>query len=264
MGRCGRHMRDAVFSPVESTPVAPVAPKRTLLSTHGLGLTARDGTVLVSGLDLDISEDTATVILGANGAGKSVSLRLLHGLLAASEGDLCWHGPGPAAAAQAMVFQRPILLRRSVLGNMTFALRIYGMPRSQRKAAALKALDRAGLRHLADRPARLLSGGEQQRLALARALAAKPALLFLDEPTAHLDPASTQAVEVMLALARQDGIGLVLVTHDAGQARRLGDYGVFLHKGRAVEQGPIHRLLQAPQSPATQAWVAGRLYLDAP
>jgi tungstate transport system ATP-binding protein len=158
-----------------------------------------------------------------------------------------------------MGFQRPVLLRRSVAANMRFALRCLGVARRARAQAVADALDAAGLTHLADRPARLLSGGEQQRLAIARALAGRPDLLFLDEPSAHLDPASTAAVERMLLAASARGVTLVMVTHDAGQARRMGEDAVFIQNGRVAETAPAERLLGAPRSAAASAWIEGRL-----
>ncbi|MFD2741563.1 ATP-binding cassette domain-containing protein [Sulfitobacter aestuarii] len=237
-----------------------------LLQARGVSLTL-DGKALVDGVDLSIRPGRCTVILGANGAGKSLLLRLLHGLVRPSAGQVLWRGrPLDRAArrAQAMVFQRPVLLRRSVIANLRFALGVQGLPRAERRARAEEALAQARLTDLAQRPARVLSGGEQQRLAMARALACRPEILFLDEPTASLDPGSTHAVEELIRLARQRGTTIVLVTHDAGQARRLGDDLVFLHRGRVAETGAARQILEAPRSDAARAWLAGRLHLDSP
>jgi tungstate transport system ATP-binding protein len=202
--------------------------------------------------------------MGPNGAGKSLLLRLLHGLNRPSAGAVLSHGrplDAAARARQAMVFQRPVLLRRSVAGNVDFALgaRAGWFRRDAARRDALLA--HVGLAHLAGRPARLLSGGEQQRLALARALACGPELLLLDEPTASLDPAATLAVERIVAEANAAGTTVVLVTHDPGQARRLADEVVVLHRGRVAEQGPAARLLSAPRSAPARAYLAGRLCL---
>jgi tungstate transport system ATP-binding protein len=239
-----------------ATPVPP-----PLMAAHGLRFDAR-GQRLIDGIDLTVAQGRRTVILGPNGAGKSLLLRLLHGLVAPAAGEVLWSGrplDRAARARQAMVFQRPVLLRRSVAANMRFALRCAGVPWRDRAQAVDAALSAAGLSHIATRPARLLSGGEQQRLAIARALAAKPMLLFLDEPTAHLDPASTAAVERMLHAASASGVTLVMVTHDAGQARRIGQDAVFVQNGRVAEVAPVARLLAAPRSAAAQAWTEGRL-----
>lgn len=235
------------------------------------GLTARGlcydagGQRLIDGMDVSIAAGRRTVIMGANGAGKSVLLRLLHGILTPASGEvLCEGRPLQSShrARQAMVFQRPVLLRRSVRGNLAFALAAKGVPRRGRAQSVAEALDQARLTHLADRPARVLSGGEQQRLAVARALIGKPNLLLLDEPTASLDPGSTHAIEELIQKAYHRGVTIVMVTHDAGQARRIADDVIFLNSGRIVETGSADQVLNAPQSKAARAWLSGRLYLD--
>ncbi|MEM0990451.1 MAG: ATP-binding cassette domain-containing protein [Pseudomonadota bacterium] len=235
-----------------------------LMQANGL-LFETGGGRLVDGLSFDIAEGRRTVVMGPNGAGKSLTLRLLHGLVQPTAGDVLWRGRPLDAAAranQAMVFQRPVLLRRSVLANMRFALAAAGVPRRDRGARALEALSQARLETLAHRPARVLSGGEQQRLAIARALGCRPQLLFLDEPTASLDPAATKAVEDLILTASDEGITVVMVTHDTGQARRLGQDLIFLHAGRVAETGLAAERLNQPHSPQLAAWLAGRLWLD--
>lgn len=153
------------------------------------------------------------------------------------------------------------MLRRSVLANLDFALRVHGMPRAARRERERAALAMAGLEHLAGRPARVLSGGEQQRLAVARALACEPELLFLDEPTASLDPASTLAIERLIGEAHSAGVTIVLVTHDRAQAQRLGDDVVFMAGGRIAETGPVRSVLEHPRSEAARAWLQGRLHV---
>lgn len=235
-----------------------------VLEGRGLRLDA-GGRRLIDGLDIAIRRGRRTILMGANGAGKSLTLRLLHGLIRPTGGDILWQGrplDRTARSAQAMVFQRPVMLRRSVIANLRFALAVRGIRGAERARREAQALERAQLADLARRPARVLSGGEQQRLALARALACGPELLFLDEPTASLDPASTQAIEDLILEATRDGVSVVMITHDAGQARRLGQDVVFLHRGRAVEAGPAAQVLGAPRSGAMQAWLEGRIYLD--
>lgn len=242
---------------------AETAAAPALLSARDLRFAAR-GRELIRGVDLTVAQGRSTVILGANGAGKSLLLRLLHGLIQPTGGEVLWQGhrAGRAAqAAQAMVFQRPVLLRRSVLANLRFALSVRGIRGRARAARAAEALERARLTDLAHRPARVLSGGEQQRLAIARALACTPDLLFLDEPTASLDPASTYAIEAQIREAHDSGVTVVLVTHDTGQARRLGQDIVFLDAGRVAETGPAETVLESPRSEPARAWLAGRLYL---
>ncbi len=239
-----------------------VAPQ-PLMSARGVCFDA-GGQRLIDGVDLDVLPGRCTVIMGANGSGKSLLLRLLHGLLTPSEGSIAWRGRPLDRAArreQAMVFQRPVMLRRSVAANLRFALSVRGVRGPERKTREAETLTLARLDGLKDRPARVLSGGEQQRLAMARAMISAPKLLLLDEPTASLDPASTLAIENLIAQARESGATIILVTHDAGQARRLGDDLIFLHGGRIAETGPVVRVLDAPRSKAAQAWLSGRLFV---
>lgn len=249
-----------------STPAVVAWPggAPALMRTRGL-VHAVGRRRLIDEVDVEIGAGRRTVVMGANGAGKSLLLRLLHGLIEPAAGEILWRNmPLDTAArrAQAMVFQRPVLLRRSVLSNLTFALEVRGFRGADRRARIAQALERARLTDFAARPARVLSGGEQQRLAVARALACAPELLFLDEPTASLDPASTHAIESLIAQAHATGVTIVLVTHDLGQARRLGDDVVFMHGGRVVESGPVAQVLDAPRSAAARAWLEGRLFLE--
>jgi tungstate transport system ATP-binding protein len=208
----------------------------------------------VGPLDLTLSAQGTTVIMGPNGAGKSLLLRLLHGLIAPSSGTVSSGG------RQAMVFQRPVLLRQSVEANLMFALKRNGPAKTC--AARCKALlEEIGLKDRAKQPARGLSGGEQQRLALARALALTPEILFLDEPTASLDPAATLSIEQMVQRAAAKGAKIVLVTHDIGQARRLADEVVFLHDGRICEHTVAAEFFDAATSPQARAYLSGQIVL---
>ena len=225
---------------------------------------AAGGQTLLHDVDLVLERAGTTVIMGPNGAGKSLLLRLLHGLLTPTAGDVRWNGRAPDRAVrrrQAMVFQKPVLLRRSAIANVTYALKVRGVPRVRRRDLAARALAEAGLTALARRPARVLSGGEQQRLALARAWATRPEVLFLDEPTANLDPAGADAVERMIAAIGAEGTKIVLTSHDLGQARRLADEVVFLHRGRLIERGPVVSFFDRPQSAEARAFLAGDLVL---
>jgi tungstate transport system ATP-binding protein len=211
---------------------------------------------IIEPLTLQLEAGPATVILGANGAGKSVLMRLMHGLLTPTEGKVCWSGENPRRH-QAMVFQRPVMLRRSALANVVYALKVAGVVDAQRVARA--ALEEVGLAHLAHRSARVLSGGEQQRLALARAWALHPEVLFLDEPTASLDPGATREIEALIRAFDAAGTKVVMATHNLGQARRLGDEVLFLHQGRLVERTPVDQFFAKPASTEAAAFIRGEL-----
>lgn len=221
-----------------------------------------NGRALIDGISMTVEAGAFTVVLGPNGAGKSLLLRLLHGLIEPTSGRVRWAGPAAdkddvLRMRQAMVFQRPVLLRRSVEANVRYALKWQGVPNADRPAAIDAALDRAGLADHRRVPARLLSVGEQQRLVVARALAGKPDIMFLDEPTASLDPASVQQIESLLVEANQSGTAVVLVTHDIGQARRLGRDIVFVHKGGVIEQSAADRFFDRPETDAAAAYLNG-------
>ena len=222
------------------------------------------GRRLIDGLDLTLRAGTRTVVIGPNGAGKSLLLRLLHGLIRPTAGSISWAGR-PAdrdvRRRQAMVFQRPVLLRRSTAANMRYALRANGVRGAALGRRVEDWMRRADLLDLARRPARVLSGGEQQRLAVARALSPEPEILFLDEPTASLDPASTLAIEDLIQRAHGAGTKIVLVTHDLGQARRFADEIVFLRRGRVEEVSPAASFFGRPRSDKAQAFVDGRIVL---
>ena len=229
------------------------------LSVESLGFRARDITVL-NELSFRVEVGSRTIVLGPNGAGKSVLLRLMHGLLAPTTGSVRWalSQSDDVRKAQAMVFQRPVMFRTSVRDNVEFALRVAGRESSARDAATT-ALEQVGLLHLAARPARLCSGGEQQRIALARAWALKPEVLFLDEPTASLDPAATKAIEEVVSAMHRAGTTIIMTTHDLGQARRLADRVLFLNHGRLVEDTPAASFFTAPTSPDAAAFMRGEL-----
>jgi tungstate transport system ATP-binding protein len=226
---------------------------------------AAKGKRLIAGIDLALEAGPRSVILGPNGAGKSLLLRLCHGLIAPSAGSVRWLGPAAALAGdavrrrQAMVFQRPVLLRRSAAANVDYALKLRGLARASRRPIVSEALALVGLAELAARPARVLSGGEQQRLALARAWALRPEVLFLDEPTASLDPAATRAVETIIAAFHGAGTKIVMTTHDLGQARRLADEILFLHQGRLVERASAADFFHSPATAEGAAFLKGEL-----
>ncbi len=231
------------------------------LSVHDLSF-AINGTTIIDKLSFELHAGARTIILGANGAGKSILLRLCHGLLAPKSGTISWRGGYPAMVRkrQAMVFQRPVMLRRSAYANLDYALQLTGMARDKRELRIRAAARQGRARHaVAERSARVLSGGEQQRLALARAWALQPEVLFLDEPTASLDPTATRAVEEIIAAIHADGTKIVMTTHNLGQARRLGDEILFLHRGRLVERAPVEAFFNTPATPEAAAFIKGEL-----
>jgi tungstate transport system ATP-binding protein len=251
--------------PLAPPPAADGEAAHTILPLTARGLAYEaGGKRLIDRLDLTLQPGGRMVVLGPNGAGKSLLLRLLHGLLAPQAGTIAFAGRPRDAAIQrrqAMVFQRPVLLRRSVAGNLSHALRSRGLARAERRCRLAQALAAADLATLADQPARRLSGGEQQRLAVARALSLGPDLLFLDEPTASLDPRSTLLIERLIDQAHAAGTRIVLVTHDLGQARRLADEIVFLHRGRLLEHQAAARFFAAPATQPARDFLAGRIVL---
>jgi tungstate transport system ATP-binding protein len=226
----------------------------SLLSLHGATFQVGERRLL-GPLDAGVESGRLLVVLGPNGAGKSLLLRLCHGLIEPSAGRV----EAPPRADQAMVFQRPVLLRRSALANIAYALALRGAPRGERMPAARAVLQHFGLAALARQPARLLSGGEQQRLALARAWAVRPRILFLDEPTSALDPAATDAVERAIRAFHAEGITVVMTTHDLGQARRLAQQVWFLCRGALVEQASATAFFAGPSSRDAAAFLAGEL-----
>ncbi|MBI1731628.1 MAG: ATP-binding cassette domain-containing protein [Gammaproteobacteria bacterium] len=212
-------------------------------------------------VSLTLERDGLCVVLGPNGAGKTLLLKICHGLLRADRGSVRWSGGtgDGVRRGQAMVLQRPVLLRRSVRGNVEYALRLQGIGGTERIRRSGSALALARLEHVAQRPARSLSGGEQQRVALARAWATQPEVLFLDEPSTHLDPIAARDVERMIADIRAAGTTIVMTTHDLGQAHRLADRILFLHRGRLLEQQPAAEFFRRQQSPEARAFLQGEL-----
>lgn len=240
--------------PMPDQGLLPVQVRGLVFETNGQKL-----------LDIEVLNITAggpTVILGPNGAGKSLLLRLLHGLIEPGAGTIVFaNSPvGPQTRRrQAMVFQKPVLLRRTVAANVAFVLAAKGQPHRGRKAQVQKLLQDGGLSAKADQPARTLSGGEQQRLALIRAMAGRPEILFLDEPTSSLDPDATGLIEDMIQAATSAGTKVIMVTHNLGQAQRLARDIVFCHQGRVSEHTDAAAFFERPQSDAATRFVAGML-----
>lgn len=233
----------------------------SILPLRVSGLTfAAGGKTLISDVGFALPGGGVTAMIGPNGAGKSLTLRLCHGLLAPTAGRIDWQVPGGSVAGHkrhAMVFQRPVMLRRSVRANLAHALAATRTPNAENRVEA--ALARFGLADLADRPARLMSGGEQQRLAVARAWSLAPDVMFLDEPTSQLDPGATRQIEALIASLASEGMTILMTTHDLGQARRLSERVLFLHHGRLVEDAPTTSFFAAPATREGQAFITGDL-----
>jgi tungstate transport system ATP-binding protein len=221
----------------------------------------RGGRRLLGPLDLRFDKNGRSVIMGPNGAGKSLTLRAIHGLIQPDAGRVSLGDASTQAArrAQAMVFERPVHLRRSARANVEYALAVRGTGRVERRARALAVLERTGLSSLAERRARVLSAGEQQRLALARAWVLEPEVLLLDEPTASLDPSATRAVEGLIESIAAAGTKIIMTTHDLGQARRIADEVVFLNRGAVAERAPAERFFDSPASDEARAFLKGEL-----
>jgi tungstate transport system ATP-binding protein len=218
--------------------------------------------VILDSITLTLAAGAPTVVIGPNGSGKTTLLRAAMGLSAPTRGSITWGGRASAPLARhAIVFQRPVMLRRSVSANLHYALRAAGVPRPELESRSAALLMLVGLAGLEQRPARRLSGGEQQRLSLARAMARDPSVLFLDEPTASLDPSSTQMIEDIVRTVAARGVKIILATHDLGEARRLGGEVLLMHRGQIAERGPAEAFFATPSSPAARRFLSGELLL---
>lgn len=218
-----------------------------------------NGRPVLDGVDLELGDEGITMVLGPNGAGKSVLLRTLCGLITPSAGTIDWGGTAGSGAGVMMVFQHPMMLRASVLENVAIALKPHRVARHERHSRAEAVLERVGLAGRRADSARHLSGGEQQRLALARAWLTKPRLLLLDEPTASLDPSATAEVERIVREIRTDGTRILMATHNLGQATRLGDDVVFMSAGKVREHAPVQRFFSRPASEDARLFIQGEL-----
>ena len=232
---------------------------RVLMLVEALSHRAGDQPIL-GGVDLALRAGAPTLLLGPNGSGKTTLLRLLMGLAAPTEGRITLLPRDDGGMARrAFVFQKPVMLKRSVAANVAFALASAG--KASDAVAIGDLLARVGLGGFHGRPARKLSGGEQQRLALARALAREPDILLLDEPTASLDPAQTKAVEDIIAVVAASGVKVLMASHDLGQARRLAGDVVFLVRGRIAEQGAAPDFFTQPKTEQARRFLNGELVI---
>ena len=220
-------------------------------------------TPILRDVDLVVRAGAPTFVIGPNGSGKSTLLRLIMGLIAPTSGAMTWNGSSdPAPRRRAMMFQTPTMLRRSVAGNLLYALEQAGVEKALRQKRCSELLAQVGLIDLADRPARRLSGGERQKLSFARALARSPELLILDEPTASLDPAATSALEHLIMQAAQNGIKILMASHDLGQVRRLAGEIVFLHHGHLLDHAPAHNFFNGTCSAKASRFLRGDLMTE--
>ena len=226
--------------------------------TLSAAIVRKHGKRIVGPVDLTISGSGATVLLGPNGAGKTTLLRMMHGLDRVSAGRAQWAvGRDEADLRQAYVFQTPILLRRTVLDHAAYPLQIRGQSRKDARRTAAEKVAEVGLADALQRPAHVLSGGEKQKLALARALVTQPEVLFLDEPTASLDGRSTREIETILAAAQTAGTKIIMATHDLGQARRIASDILFLLNGSIHESGAAKAFFAGPVTPEAGAFLKG-------
>jgi tungstate transport system ATP-binding protein len=228
---------------------------------EGVSVVARSVTLLEN-VNVSLHAGRPTMLVGPNGSGKTTFLRVAMGMIAPARGRVTYGDrAGVPPVRRAIVFQHPVMLRRTALANIRYALASAGVPRAEWKARAQSLLDLVGLASLADRPARRMSGGEQQRLALARALARDPEILFLDEPTASLDPAGTKAIEDIIGAVSARGIKVVMSTHDLNEARRVGGEIILLHRGRMIEKADTQSFFDAPRTAEARSFIDGEILL---
>jgi tungstate transport system ATP-binding protein len=235
--------------------VAPILPLRA----ENIRV-ARGGKTLLGPLSLEITGEGVTIVLGPNGSGKTTLLRALHGLERLREGAVRWAVPEPETRSQqAFVFQAPILMRRSVVDSIAYPLLLDGLRNDEARDRAADAAEAVGLGDRLALQAMDLSGGEKQKLAIARALVRRPQILFLDEPCANLDGRATRDIEAILAKVREQGTRIVMSTHNVGQARRMADEAVFLFDGRMIDGGKASDFFDNPQTPEARAHLQGDL-----
>ncbi len=236
-----------------------LAPADSILPLTLTGAVAKVyGKTIAGPIDLQVTGHGTTIVLGPNGSGKTTLLRLMHGLQRVRKGSVTWALPDTQARLrQSYVFQSPIMMRRRVADSIAYPLILRGMPRKQARAKAIEWAQEFGLGAALDRPAPVLSGGEKQKLSLARALISGPDILFLDEPCANLDGRATREIETLLARAQAGGTRIVMSTHDMGQARRLASEVVFMLGGKVHETGPAQDFFNGPKTPQAVAFING-------
>ncbi len=221
----------------------------------------KKGNLLLNDVSLNIESNDVTIILGPNGAGKSLLLRTAHGLEAPTQGSLKWNTtvPLPQQSWRAYIFQKPVLLRRSVRANLEYVLSLHDVDKNDYDSLINSALEYTGLSSLAERNARVLSGGEQQRLNIARAWILQPKAILLDEPTAELDPSGTAAIEQLIKTIAEQGTKIIMTTHDLGQAHRLANDILFFHQGKLIEHTPAKDFFKYAQTQSARDFIDGKL-----
>ncbi len=238
-----------------------------MISTNALPLQAKNlsiskkSNLLLNDISINLNSKNITIILGPNGAGKSLLLRTAHGLEAPTKGELTWNGkvPFPQDSWRSYIFQKPVLLRRSVRANLEYVLSLHNVGKQDYSSKINQVLEQTGLSQLADRNARVLSGGEQQRLNIARALVLNPDIILLDEPTAELDPGGTANIERLIISIAEQNTKVLMSTHDLGQAKRLASDILFLHQGKLIEHTDSKTFFKQAQTQTAQDFIAGKL-----
>lgn len=216
------------------------------------------GRALLDGISLSLASQGITIVMGPNGAGKSTLLKALHGMERLVGGQINWSQPKSVTRErQAFVFQTPILMRRPVIDNVAYPLILRGAARAEAREKARLWLEKVQLSQTAQQRASELSGGERQKMALARALIGEPELLFLDEPCANLDGRATREIEELLQAANAGGTRIIMATHDLGQARRLADDVVFMNKAKLLEHADAKEFFDSPKTRQAQAFLNG-------
>ena len=221
----------------------------------------RRGRVILGPVDLRLDAPGMTMIIGPNGSGKTTLLRVMHGVERLSQGTATWALPTKEARArQAYVFQSPVMLRRSVADNLRYPLQLTGAPKAHIESQMRHWADKTGLGALLETAATRLSGGERQKLALARGLIREPDVLFLDEPCANLDRHATRDIETLLFEAAETGTRIIMATHDMGQAKRLATDVIFVVDGQILETGTKEQMFDAPRTPELRAFLNGEIF----
>lgn len=222
---------------------------------------SRQGKQLLDNVNATIDSAGITIILGPNGAGKSLLLHIAHGLEEPDRGSLLWnqHTPKPQEPWRAFVFQKPVFLQRSVQSNLEYVLSLHKVPKTRQSLLIQQALQHTGLMQLSGQSARTLSGGEQQRLNVARAWVLEPKVMLLDEPTAELDPSGVATIEMLIRKIAQQNTKIIMTTHSLDQARRLAHDILFLHRGKLIEHTPAKVYFSQPKTSLAADFLAGKL-----